>query len=358
MGRRVRRSARSKCRSDRLGRAIPLAETRNYVERSWKTLQVYRVRFGGSTSLLIEADLRRGAQATDTPKFLGDPPTIRRISLGMLHDRIFSRQPVSTPAAAKCSRTHAHERSHALTPLRGSVTISNRARWTAPASAALREAQQRRGAVVCLPGLARTVADFDTLAMALANDQIARGRSSRSTTAGAASPNTTAIPPITISGVELADVLAVYDRGLSSARGFHRQLARRHPRRCCWRPPAGGDRRRHPERHRAGDRTRRPDAHQRLCRRCRCRATLRTRHDPAAIVRRPISQTLPRRMAGRRAPHLRAETARWCRPTMPIREDDVRRSISRAPLPSLWKEFDALAGVAGDRRSAAPIPTS
>ena len=40
---------------------IPLAETRNYVERIMENLQVYRARFGGSNKLLIEADLRRGA---------------------------------------------------------------------------------------------------------------------------------------------------------------------------------------------------------------------------------------------------------------------------------------------------------
>jgi soluble lytic murein transglycosylase len=40
---------------------IPLAETRNYVERIMENLQVYRARFGGGTKLLIEADLKRGA---------------------------------------------------------------------------------------------------------------------------------------------------------------------------------------------------------------------------------------------------------------------------------------------------------
>jgi soluble lytic murein transglycosylase len=39
---------------------IPFSETRNYVQRVLENLQVYRVRFGGSTKLLIEADLRRG----------------------------------------------------------------------------------------------------------------------------------------------------------------------------------------------------------------------------------------------------------------------------------------------------------
>src|SRR5262245_47278540 len=42
---------------------IPFSETRNYVQRVLENLQVYRVRFGGGSKLLIEADLRRGAAA-------------------------------------------------------------------------------------------------------------------------------------------------------------------------------------------------------------------------------------------------------------------------------------------------------
>lgn len=38
---------------------IPLAETRNYVQRIMENLQVYRYRFGGGNRLLIEADLHR-----------------------------------------------------------------------------------------------------------------------------------------------------------------------------------------------------------------------------------------------------------------------------------------------------------
>jgi soluble lytic murein transglycosylase len=38
---------------------IPIAETRNYVQRIMENLQVYRARFGGGDKLLIEADLRR-----------------------------------------------------------------------------------------------------------------------------------------------------------------------------------------------------------------------------------------------------------------------------------------------------------
>jgi hypothetical protein len=41
---------------------IPLSETRNYIQRVMENLQVYRVRFGGGSRLLIEADLRRGAE--------------------------------------------------------------------------------------------------------------------------------------------------------------------------------------------------------------------------------------------------------------------------------------------------------
>jgi soluble lytic murein transglycosylase len=40
---------------------IPLAETRNYVQRIMENLQVYRARFDGNNKLVIEADIRRGA---------------------------------------------------------------------------------------------------------------------------------------------------------------------------------------------------------------------------------------------------------------------------------------------------------
>ncbi|MBK5962118.1 lytic transglycosylase [Rhodoplanes elegans] len=39
---------------------IPFSETRNYVQRIMENVQAYRVRFGGGTRLLIEADLKRG----------------------------------------------------------------------------------------------------------------------------------------------------------------------------------------------------------------------------------------------------------------------------------------------------------
>jgi soluble lytic murein transglycosylase len=42
---------------------IPFSETRNYVQRVMENVQVYRIRFGGTSRLLIEADLRRGAAA-------------------------------------------------------------------------------------------------------------------------------------------------------------------------------------------------------------------------------------------------------------------------------------------------------
>jgi soluble lytic murein transglycosylase len=42
---------------------IPFSETRNYVQRVMENMQVYRVRFGASPKLMIEADLRRGMQA-------------------------------------------------------------------------------------------------------------------------------------------------------------------------------------------------------------------------------------------------------------------------------------------------------
>jgi soluble lytic murein transglycosylase len=42
---------------------IPFSETRNYVQRVIENMQVYRVRFGASQRLMIEADLRRGMAA-------------------------------------------------------------------------------------------------------------------------------------------------------------------------------------------------------------------------------------------------------------------------------------------------------
>lgn len=42
---------------------IPFSETRNYVQRVMENMQVYRVRFGASRKLMIEADLRRGMAA-------------------------------------------------------------------------------------------------------------------------------------------------------------------------------------------------------------------------------------------------------------------------------------------------------
>jgi len=42
---------------------IPIAETRNYVQRIMENLQVYRARFGGGSKLLIEADIKRGGGA-------------------------------------------------------------------------------------------------------------------------------------------------------------------------------------------------------------------------------------------------------------------------------------------------------
>ena len=42
---------------------IPIAETRNYVQRIMENLQVYRARFGGGSKLMIDADLRRDTEA-------------------------------------------------------------------------------------------------------------------------------------------------------------------------------------------------------------------------------------------------------------------------------------------------------
>jgi soluble lytic murein transglycosylase len=42
---------------------IPISETRNYVQRIIENLQVYRARFGGSSKLMIDADLHRDLEA-------------------------------------------------------------------------------------------------------------------------------------------------------------------------------------------------------------------------------------------------------------------------------------------------------
>ncbi len=42
---------------------IPFSETRNYIQRVMENFQVYRVRFGGTSRLMIEADLRRGSES-------------------------------------------------------------------------------------------------------------------------------------------------------------------------------------------------------------------------------------------------------------------------------------------------------
>jgi soluble lytic murein transglycosylase len=41
--------------------AIPLSETRNYVQRILENMQVYRARLDNNPRLSIEADLRRGS---------------------------------------------------------------------------------------------------------------------------------------------------------------------------------------------------------------------------------------------------------------------------------------------------------
>jgi soluble lytic murein transglycosylase len=42
---------------------IPIPETRNYVQRVLENLQIYRVRFGRGSKLVIDSDLRRGARS-------------------------------------------------------------------------------------------------------------------------------------------------------------------------------------------------------------------------------------------------------------------------------------------------------
>src|SRR5258708_12673175 len=55
---------------------IPFSETRNYVQRVLENLQVYRVRFGGGSKLLIPAALHRGPPHNSPPPLLPPPPPL------------------------------------------------------------------------------------------------------------------------------------------------------------------------------------------------------------------------------------------------------------------------------------------
>jgi len=61
MGRALRRPAHPAVDPIDWVERIPFSETRNYVQRVLENVQVYRVRFGGGSKLMIEADLHRGA---------------------------------------------------------------------------------------------------------------------------------------------------------------------------------------------------------------------------------------------------------------------------------------------------------
>ena len=147
---------------------IPIAETRNYVQRIMENLQVYRARFGGGTKLMIEADLKRGG--------------------GELRSQRSHRRPL---------RSHMHSMHEC--PTRRHLHLHLRPRRPAAACALLWRAQRAALPVVCLPGLARTAADFDALAKRWRATRAGRAASSRSIIAAAANPTTTAIRPITTS---------------------------------------------------------------------------------------------------------------------------------------------------------------
>ena len=61
MGGAVWRSARSQDRCGRLVERIPIAETRNYVQRVMENLQVYGTRLGASVAT-VEPNLHRAAK--------------------------------------------------------------------------------------------------------------------------------------------------------------------------------------------------------------------------------------------------------------------------------------------------------
>ena len=212
------------------------------------------------------------------------------------------------------------------------VHIHLRARWLAPARALLRQAQQRALPVVCLPGLARTAADFDALALALADDKRRPRRVIALDYRGRGQSEYDRDPANYNFQVELADVLAVATAldalpavfiGTSRGGILTMLLAAVRPTAIAGAvlndigpviEPQGAD------------------ADQGLCRQAAAAARLRgRRRDPAAAVRCAVSRAHPRRLAGERAPHLPpGERRAGADLRRQSRQDDGRRRISKS----------------------------
>ena len=167
--------------------------------------------------------------------------------------------------------------------------------------------------VVCLPGLARTSADFDVLATALSRDGphprrvIALDYRGRGLSQYDRDPANYSLP------VELADVLAVVTALEAASGHFHRHIAWRHPDDAAGGRPAVSDCRRRAQRHRSRHRAARAHAHQKLCRETSSAAKLRgRRRDSAPAISCAVSEGSDRTIGWQaRAVSLRRKTVAW-----------------------------------------------
>ena len=198
--------------------------------------------------------------------------------------------------------------------------------------------------VVCLPGLARTAADFDALGEALASDASRPRRVIALDYRGRGQSEYDRDPANYNFQVELADVLAVI-AALDAARGdLRRHLARRHPRHAARRRAADRDRRRRAQRYRSGDRAEGADADQGLCRQAAAAAILRgRRRNPAPPVRRAISQArTPADWLASAHRTFRQENGALV-PTYDVKLAKTLEGVDfEKPFPPLWAQFDAL----------------
>ena len=111
--------------------------------------------------------------------------------------------------------------------------------------------------MVCLPGLARTGADFETLAARLASDPDRPRRVIALDSRGRGRSDYDRNPANYTLAVELSDLFAVSDRARHRPGGLRRHVARRSSDNAARRGPPDCDRRLRAQRHRPGDRARR-----------------------------------------------------------------------------------------------------
>ena len=184
--------------------------------------------------------------------------------------------------------------------------------------------------VVCLPGLARTAADFDALADSLASSITHPRRVVALDYRGRGALRIRPRSGQLLLSHRTRRRAGGGHRARLPAGDFRRHLARRHSHHAARRRAADRNRRRGAQRYRSGDRAEGPDAHQGLCRQAAAAAQLRgSRRDPAPAVRRAIPQADARRLAGQRTPHLQGgERPARCRPTTSSSPRPWRASIS------------------------------